>query len=168
LEVLSRLVELSTIHPRLLWDDLIAATVAVLGQNNAPPPFRLELAVEGLPAFDDDRLLLAILPDDVSPEYVARLRRTYEASRLVEMAAIAIAGLAIFHAAHREIRDIALRGSRADYLVGEAGQLLEVGGRSRGHEQLCDSSVGCSSGSTAMGAARPLCEVPLQPAVLAQ
>src|SRR5262249_19261033 len=38
----------------------------------------------------------------------------------------------------------------------------------RGHEQLCDSSVGCSSGSTAMGAARPLCEVPLQPAVLAQ
>ena len=44
---------------------------------------------------------------------------------------MAVGGLAIFHAAHREIRDVALRGSGADYLVGEPGHMLEIGGRSR-------------------------------------
>lgn len=47
------------------------------------------------------------------------------------MAAIGIAGLAMFHAAHREIRDIALYGNGADYLVGPEARLLEIGGRSR-------------------------------------
>jgi hypothetical protein len=131
MEVASHLVELSTVHPRLLWDDIVAAAVAVLEQNTAPPPFRLELTIEDLPTYDDETLLLTILPDGVSPAHVTRLRRTYETSRLVEMAAIAVAGLAIFHAAHLEIRDIALHGSRADYLVGKGGHLLEVGGRSR-------------------------------------
>ena len=131
MEVVSHLVELSTIHPHLEWDDIIAAAVAVLEQDKAHPPFRLELTVENLPTFDDETLLLTILPDYVSPAHVARLRRTYEMSRLVEMAAIAVSGLAIFHAAHLEIRDIALHGSRADYLVGKVGHLLEIGGRSR-------------------------------------
>jgi len=89
------------------------------------------LTLDGLPTYDDDTLLLMIVPDNVSREHVARMRRTYETSRLVEMAAIAVAGLTMFHAAHLEIRDIALRGSRADYLVGKAGFLLEIGGRSR-------------------------------------
>ena len=131
MEVVSHLVELSTIHPHLEWDDIIAAAVAVLEQDEAEPPFRLELAVENLPTFDDETLCLTILPEGVSPAHVARLRRTYETSRLVEMAAIAVAGLALFHAALLAIRDIALHGSRADYLVGKAGFLLEVGGRSR-------------------------------------
>ena len=46
--------------------------------------------------------------------------------RQVELAAIAIAGLAIHHAGNHEIRDIDFRGSAADCLVGEEGYLLEV------------------------------------------
>jgi hypothetical protein len=46
--------------------------------------------------------------------------------RQVELASIAITGLALHYAGNHEIRDIALRGSAADYLVGEEGYLLEV------------------------------------------
>jgi hypothetical protein len=49
----------------------------------------------------------------------------------VELAAIAIAGLALFAAGGHQIRDIALRGSSADYLVDAESYLLEVAGRSR-------------------------------------
>ncbi len=62
---------------------------------------------------------------------MVRLRRTYEPSRLVELAGIAIAGLGLYHAGAHEIRDIALRGSVADYIVDEANHLLEIAGRSR-------------------------------------
>jgi hypothetical protein len=57
--------------------------------------------------------------------------RTYEPFRLVELAAIAIAGLGLYHAGGHEIRDIALRGSGADYLVDEFNHPLEIAGRSR-------------------------------------
>jgi hypothetical protein len=67
----------------------------------------------------------------VSEAHVVRLRRTYEPSRLVELAGIAIAGLGLYHAGAHEIRDIALRGSVADYIVDEANHLLEIAGRSR-------------------------------------
>jgi hypothetical protein len=51
--------------------------------------------------------------------------------RQVELASIAIAGLALHHAGNHEIRDIALWGSGADYLVAEEGYRLEVAGRTR-------------------------------------
>jgi hypothetical protein len=76
-------------------------------------------------------LAFAIEPTGVSPARVARIRRTYEAPRLVELAAIAIAGLGLYHAGGHEIRDVALRWSGADYIVDEANDLLEVAGRSR-------------------------------------
>ena len=60
-----------------------------------------------------------------------QLQRTYEAPRLVELAAIAIAGLGLYYGGGHEMRDVALRGSGADYLVDEAHHLLEVAGRSR-------------------------------------
>lgn len=47
------------------------------------------------------------------------------------MAAIAIAGIGLYHAGGHEIRDVALRGSAADYIVDEVCHPLEVGGRSR-------------------------------------
>lgn len=121
---------LEVLHPNLIWDDISAAAVSVLSQNRIPP-FRIELTVEGIDEFENQPLILHLLPEGVSDEHLARLRRTYESSRLVEMAAIAIAGLAMFHAAHLEIRDIALHGTGADYLVGDEEHLLEVGGRSR-------------------------------------
>jgi hypothetical protein len=67
----------------------------------------------------------------VSELHVSRLRRTYEASRIVELAAIAIAGLGLYHGGGHEIRDVALRGSAADYLVDETNHVMEVAGRSR-------------------------------------
>ena len=62
---------------------------------------------------------------------IGKVRRTYESHRLIELAAIAIAGLGLFAAGGHQIRDVALRGSSADYLVDEENYLLEVSGRSR-------------------------------------
>jgi hypothetical protein len=121
MEVRSRLSELTTLHPRLLWEDIIASAAAVLNDGTRAAPFRPELTVEGVSTFDDPSLVLTLDPGGVPEDRVLRLRRTYEASRLVELAAIAIGGLAIFLTGHLEMRDLALRGSRADYLVGEAG-----------------------------------------------
>jgi hypothetical protein len=59
---------------------------------------------------------------DTADAAAAILRRL----RQVELASIAIAGLALHNAGNHEIRDVAFRGSTTDYLVGEEGYLLEV------------------------------------------
>jgi hypothetical protein len=43
-----------------------------------------------------------------------------------QLSAIAIAGFALYHGGGHEIRDIAVRGSTADYLVDEENHLLEI------------------------------------------
>lgn len=118
-------------HPRLLWDDIVAATVAVLSDMHDQPPFPFRLMMQNLPGFGSEPLHLTIDPAGVAPEHVHRLRRTYEASRLVELAAIAIAGLGLYYGGSHEMRDLVLRGSGADYLVDESHHLLEIAGRSR-------------------------------------
>jgi hypothetical protein len=117
-------------HPRLLWDDIIGATVALMS-HVAPTPFPFRLTVENVPRFGTAELQLAIRPWGISAKRVNQLLRTYEASRLVELAAIAIAGLGLYHAGAHEIRDIAIRGTAADYLVDEDNHLLEIAGRTR-------------------------------------
>jgi hypothetical protein len=47
------------------------------------------------------------------------------------MAAIAVAALGVYYAGGSEIHDVALRGMGADYMIGEAGHVFEVAGRSR-------------------------------------
>lgn len=131
MDVAVRLIDLTAMHPRLLWEDIIAATVAVLSDSSTETPFPFELTVQDVPGFGSGSLRLAINPVGVSATHVGRLRRTYEPARLVELAAIAVAGLGLYHTGGHEIRDIALRGSGADYLVDEANHLLEVAGRSR-------------------------------------
>jgi hypothetical protein len=126
-----RLVDLTTMHPRLLWDDLIAATVAVLRPTSTQSPFSFALTVQDLPGFGSEQFRFAIDPTGVASDHVRRLQRTYEASRLVELAAIAIAGLGLYYGGGHEMRDVALRGSGADYLVDETHHVLEVAGRSR-------------------------------------
>jgi hypothetical protein len=118
-------------HSRLLWADIIAATVAVLSETRPHSPFPFVLTVQDLPAFGSAELQLAIDPFGIARAHVNRLRRTYASSRLVELAAIAIAGLGLYHGGGHEIRDVALRGSGADYLVDASNHLLEVAGRSR-------------------------------------
>jgi hypothetical protein len=126
-----RLVDLTLMHPSLLWEDIIAATVAVLGETRTQAPFPFMLTVQDVPGFGSDQLRLDIDPIGIALEHVERLRRTYEPTRLIELAAIAIAGLGLYYGGGHEIRDVALRGSGADYLVDESNHLLEVAGRSR-------------------------------------
>ena len=59
------------------------------------------------------------------------MRRTCEAPRCTELAAIALAALGLYHGGAHEIVDLAVRGSGADYLVNSARHLLEIAGRSR-------------------------------------
>ena len=130
MDLSTRLVDLTVMHPRLLWEDICGAAVAVLGAK-AQAPWHFELAIQDVPGFGSGALRMAVGSAGVSAAHVAGLRRTYEPSRLVELASIAIAGLGLYHAGGHEIRDVALRGSAADYLVDEANHLLEIAGRSR-------------------------------------
>jgi hypothetical protein len=131
MDVNIRLAELSAMHPLLLWDDIVLATVAVFSDLGLQPPFPFPLVIEDVPNFGSANVRLLIDPAGTSAEKVHRLRRTYDASRQVELAAIALAGLGLHHAAGHEIRDVAVRGSAADYLIDDARHLLEIAGRSR-------------------------------------
>jgi hypothetical protein len=126
-----RLADLPGMHPNLLWDTIIPATVAVLADIRTPAPHPLPLTAQAVPGFGSQELCLLIDPIGVSPELVAKVRRTYEPSRLVELAAIAVAALGLHRAGGHQIVDVARRGSGADYLVDEALHHLEIAGRSR-------------------------------------
>jgi hypothetical protein len=89
------------------------------------------LAIDDVHGFGSGVCRLLIDPSGISTSQVARVRRTYERSRLVELAAIAITGLGLRAAGAHEIRDVSLRGSAADYLVDEGRHHLEIAGRSR-------------------------------------
>jgi hypothetical protein len=118
-------------HPNLLWDTIIPATVAVLADVGASTLHPLPLTVQAVPGFGSQELRLLIDPGGVSPELLAKVCRTYEPPRLVELAAIAVAGLGLYRAGGHQIVDVARRGTGADYLVDEAHHHLEIAGRSR-------------------------------------
>lgn len=127
-----RLTDLKVMHPRLLWDEIIGAAVSVLSDAGRRGPFLLELTVQDVPAFSGNSINMTIDVKGLSTkQQLCKLRRTYESSRLVELAAIAIAGLGLYYAGGHELRDVALRGTSADYLVDENNYLLEIAGRSR-------------------------------------
>jgi hypothetical protein len=131
MKIAVQLADLPAMHPRLLWHEIIAAAAIVLGEAGTAAPYSFDLTTQNVPAFEQNNLILSIAPPDFPNTYLERLKRTYEPSRLVELAAIAVAGLGLYHGGGHEILDIALRGSSADYLVDEAGHLLEIAGRSR-------------------------------------
>jgi hypothetical protein len=117
-------------HPCLLWDDIVAAAVAVFDERRFPAPIRFGLDVDGVPLCRSGQLELRIVKGGVPSSQIVRVRRTFESHRLVELAAIAVAGLGLFAAGGHQIRDVALRGTSADYLVDEENFLLEISGRS--------------------------------------
>jgi hypothetical protein len=131
MDVSKRLLDLPAMHPELLWESILTATAAVLGDSGAEPPFAFALTVENVPGFGSDECRLLIDAGGVSATQITQVRRTYEPARLVELAAIAVTGLALNHAGGHEIVDVAVRGSAADYLVDQARHHLEIGGRSR-------------------------------------
>ena len=126
-----RLCDLVNMHPSLLWTEIGAATAAVLDSRGFPTPYAFSVDMDNVPEFGTGRINLEISRAGISADHILRLRRTWDSPRLVEFAAIAIAGLALFAAGGHQIRDVALRGTSADYLVDADCHLLEVAGRSR-------------------------------------
>jgi hypothetical protein len=126
-----RLLDLPRMHPLLLWEPILPATCLVFRERGIEPPYRFVLAVEEVPGFGTDALDVEIDPGGVSAEWMERCARTFEPSRLIEFAAIAIAGLSLHSAGGHELVDLARRGSAADYLVDAARHHLEIAGRSR-------------------------------------
>jgi hypothetical protein len=130
MDVAARLANLAKMHPRLLWDDFVLATAALLAQRHTAP-YRFEVEVQGVFGWDDEVLRLTVRPPALSDKLLDQIQRTYEPPRLVESAAIALAGLALYHAGGHVIQRVAVRGTGADYLVDEAFYPAEIAGRSR-------------------------------------
>src|SRR5438270_3244570 len=89
------LLDLTRMHSLLLWQPVIPATCLVFRQRGLEPPFRFLLEVEDVPGFGTDVLELMIDPTGISTPVIERCQRTFEASRHIEFAAIAIAGLGL-------------------------------------------------------------------------
>jgi hypothetical protein len=125
------LVDLRTMHPNLGWQLSIEALVAVCDQRGFERPYRWRMKFDNVPGFRTNEAELLINPANIAATDVARAQKTYAPDRLVEYAAIAVAGIAIYHAGRHEIWEVAVRGTGADYLVDQGNCLLEVAGRSR-------------------------------------
>ena len=124
-EVHCRLQDLPILHPRLLWETIILAAASVMEVADRRAPHTFLILAEDIPGFGSDELALTIDPSGYDEESIVRLRRTFELARQVELAAIAVAALALAHSGGHEIVDVALRGSAADYLVGDTPSRLE-------------------------------------------
>jgi len=124
-EVHCRLLDLPILHPRLLWETIILAGASVLEGVDRRAPYTFLILAEDIPGFGSEELILTIDPSGYDEESIVRLRRTFE------LAAIAVAALALALSGGHEIVDVALRGSAADYLVGNPPSRLEIAGRSR-------------------------------------
>lgn len=124
-ELHCRLLDLPILHPRLLWETIILAGASVLEGVDRRAPYRFLILAEDIPGFGSEELILTIDPSGYDEESIVRLRRTFE------LAAIAVAALALALSGGHEIVDVALRGSAADYLVGDPPSRLEIAGRSR-------------------------------------
>jgi hypothetical protein len=125
------LAELPELHPSLWWDSLIAAAVLALKPRSINNSAFVEFAIESAPNSFNTALRLEIDLGEVSRWDLARLSRTFDSARRIELAAIAIAGLAVYYLGRHRIGDAAIRGSGGDYHLDEGRYLLEVSGRSR-------------------------------------
>ncbi len=131
MEVPVRLLDLPAMHPELLWESILTAAAAVLAERGKERPYSVALAVEDVQGFGSEHCQLNIDPVGVSESRLIQIRRTFEPPRLVELAAVAVAGLALHATGGHEIIDVAIRGSAADYLVDQHHHHLEIAGRSR-------------------------------------
>lgn len=130
MDAVFRLTDLSQFHPRLEWDAIVVSAAAVLTASPTERP-QVDFSIDSVPGFDETTIQLQMDLNGISEVQIEKARRTFEKPRLVEFAAIALAGIGLHLAGGHEIWDVALRGSSADYLVDEAEYLLEVSGRSR-------------------------------------
>lgn len=131
MKVSANLTDLPKLHSRLHWSSIIAATVAVLKPLSTENSVDIRIEVENCPTYDDSELSIEIDLSKSPKGEVAKVKRTHEPARLVEMAAIAIGALVVYHIGRHTIYRAAISGSRADYLLDQGKFLLEISGRSR-------------------------------------
>jgi len=89
-----KLTGLPEMHPCLLWNDILAAAVAVVEQDTASRSYPVFLQIQEIPGYGSGEVQLEITVAGVPRGDVAKARRTYASHRLVELAAIAVAGSA--------------------------------------------------------------------------
>jgi hypothetical protein len=82
-EVACRLVDLSEMHPGLLWDSIVLAAAAILIERYDRSPYRFVLDARNIPGFGTDELILNISADGIEEERITRFRRTYGQKRIV-------------------------------------------------------------------------------------
>lgn len=131
MDVSARLIDLPGMHPRLLWDPIATAAAAVLLERQPGSELRVRFDLRSIPEFGSGELVVNVGVEGIRQDEIERLRRTFEPSRQIELAAIALTAIVLHEAGGHEIRDLAVRGSSADYLVDEEGYHLEIAGRSR-------------------------------------
>jgi hypothetical protein len=76
-------------------------TVVALEDRGREAPFEVDLDLIDVPGFGSERIRLFIDRTGIPSEHVSRVRRTYEAPRCIELAAIALAALGLYHAVMR-------------------------------------------------------------------
>lgn len=131
MEIETSLSRLSEMHPELEWHEIAGASVTVFEDYGRESPYLLEIELVNVPGFGTELMQLMVDRIGIPSKVVDRIRRTYDSTRRVELAAIAATALALYHGGGHELVDIALRGSGADYLVDASRTVLEIGGRSR-------------------------------------
>ncbi len=131
MDTAARLLNLPQWHPCLIWDQIIAATAAVVHERTATTAAEFNITVEDVPGFGNDELKLSLQLKGISDARIAAVKRTFETARLIEFAAIGLAGMVLHVTGGHEIREVAWRGTGADYLVDEFSYFLEISGRSR-------------------------------------
>lgn len=127
----ANLSDLAVVHPNLTWTDIRLAAIAVFTSRLHESPVEFSFSLSEIPGFNDNTLTLLIHFGQFSANDVKAIQRTYDAARLVELAALAMAGLVLYHAGEHRFVDIAQRGTAADYIIDDEEYLLEVAGRSR-------------------------------------
>src|SRR6266478_4345931 len=89
--------DLLAMQPQLEWREILAATAIVLGADRSPP-FHFPVEINDVPGADVSALQFRIGIEEIDVSQWDRLRRTYEQRRFVELAAVALAGLTLYHA----------------------------------------------------------------------
>src|SRR5262245_56910795 len=102
-KVAFRLIDLAEQHSGLLWETIVTTAVAVLSEPGRESPYAFSMAVDGVYGFGSETVEFLFDGLGIAREHVDRIRRTYEPSRLVEMAAIAVAGAGLTVAGGHEI-----------------------------------------------------------------
>ena len=88
--------ELPQMHPNLLWEDIIAAAASVVPIPQREETCEFSVHVDSSISGLCGELSLLVQTRGVSARAISRVGQTYERARLVELSAIAVAGLAMY------------------------------------------------------------------------